>query len=120
MYSDLENHFHCQFTIAAENVGHLHLPWGVTVRCKEFRRTHKYVYTPRPRGFNVEQVQAVEELYSVRSFFWRGCSHRVDDDCRFLVLELVDGAHSRLRQPFLYLEHLCVVQRDNEDVVMGD
>ena len=32
---------------------------------------------------------------------WRGRSHRVDNDCRFLTLELVDGAHSGVRQPFL-------------------
>jgi hypothetical protein len=43
------------------------------------------------------------------------CRHRIDGDRCFLPLKLIDGADAGLRQTLLYLEHLGVVGRDDED-----
>jgi hypothetical protein len=48
------------------------------------------------------------------------CRHRINDDRRFLPLKLIDGPYPSAGQPFLKLEDLSVVGRDDQDIIESD
>ena len=50
-----------------------------------------------------------------------GCRsrHRVDNDCRFLPLKLVNSSHLRAWQPICEPIDLVIVRSDDQDVVKG-
>lgn len=63
-------------------------------------------------------VEAEQEIHSTRDVVRRGGRQRVKDDRRLLPLELVDRAHPcTFREPGTKRGDLCVVRRDDQDVL---
>ena len=71
-------------------------------------------------GRDVQPVEAVKEFHTARRVRMARRCHRINCDRSLLALELIDRAHTGIRQLLLNFKHLRVVRRNDHDVIKCD
>ena len=85
----------CDFEIAAERIGELHLPWCAALRFEDRRRGDQDAQALRARRRDVQPVERIQELHAARRIRVARRRQGIDDDRRLLPLKLVDRADPR-------------------------